>query len=155
MTLRELINDCKYKKVFNSIYKNYYVNQPYSDSEIIEIDLSYEKIFNELKDLKQVKNVENEIYLVQAGFDGEEWIDVCLYNEKDDDIFAIDFLSWREIIDCAITSSIKLSKEETLAHILWEITFWGFSEDEIKKQGEATLKASQEEPMPFNLNELL
>lgn len=155
MTLRELISKCKYKKVFNLIYKKYYVKQPYSQSEIMEIDLSYEKVFNKLLELPKVKNVKNEIHLIQAKSEGEDFIDVCLYNEDEDGLFAIDFFLWSEIVDYPVIAALKLSDEEMLAHILWQITFWGFSEEEIKKQGEATLKASQEEAEPLNLDELL
>ena len=37
-----------------------------------------------------------------------------------------------------------MSSPEYLAHILWEITFWGFSEEQIEKQKQITIDASNE-----------
>ena len=61
-------------------------------------------------------------------------IDVCLIDNKTDEIFALDFLSWSEIIDLDVKNSTKLNEEELLAHILWEITFWGFSDSKISQE---------------------
>ena len=47
-------------------------------------------------------------------------------------IFAIGFTSWDKIIDSEIVSS--LSPEVTVAEVLREITFYGWSEKDIKKQ---------------------
>ena len=44
-----------------------------------------------------------------------------------------------------IFKTAKISDLECLAHILWEITFWGFSQEEIEKQKQTTLEASNEE----------
>ena len=41
------------------------------------------------------------------------------------------------------------------AHILWEMTFWGFSEEQIKKQKEATLSYDESDLTELDLDELV
>ena len=157
MTLRELIKKSNYKKTFNVIYKNYYINQPYSSDEIVEIDLSYSKVFDTLKNLKEVKNSDLEIHLIQAVQEdlkeNSAEIDVCLYDKEKDDLFSIDFFLWSEMIDCDVVCGAKLPNEEILAHILWQITFWGFSEEEMKSQAEVTKNALKEGSVEVSLDE--
>jgi len=70
--------------------------------------------------------------------------DKYIHSEVEDEIYSFDFIEWRDIIDMEILKTVKISDIECLAHILWEITFWGFSEEEIEKQKQITLEASNE-----------
>ena len=60
---------------------------------------------------------------------------MCLYSVEEDEFYALDFVDWRELIDAEIQAPDPLPHPEALAHILWEITFWGFSREQI--QGES------------------
>ena len=136
ITFRELLKKTPYKKVFNEIYSKYYKDKVATD-KVIEADSSYLCVYNKLLDLKPNKREGECIYLVEAkASDGEDFIDVCYYNEDTDEIFAIDFMDWSEIIDMKIKNTIEMSEVETLSHILWEITFWGFSQEKIKDQAD-------------------
>ena len=136
ITFRELLKKTPYKKVFNEIYSKYYKDKV-ATNKIIEADSSYLLVYNQLLKLKPHKQESLCIYLVEAkASDGEDFIDVCCYDEDSDEIFAIDFIDWSEIIDMKIKNTIEMSEVETLSHILWEITFWGFSQEKIKEQAD-------------------
>ena len=143
MTLRELIKETPYKSVFNTIYKLFYQEKKYLNSKIIEADLAYSKVCKILLDLPIKKVENNKIYIAGIGSVSEE-LDVCFLDEVEDEIYSFDFIEWRDIIDMEILKTVKISDIECLAHILWEITFWGFSEEEIEKQKQITLEASNE-----------
>ena len=58
-------------------------------------------------------------------------IDVCLYDEDKDELFSMDFVDWKDLINLEIYKTIKMENFQILAHFLWQITFWGFSMEEI------------------------
>ena len=152
MTLRSIINQCSYKKVFNIIYKSYFAEKSYSHSKITEADLSYLKVYQTLKDLPICNLPELEIHLDEVKGDSEKYIHVSLYDPKEDQIYACDFCPWSDMIDCPITAHIELTDDEILAHIMWEMTFWGFSEKAIEDKAKSLNDDS--EFIEFNLNEL-
>ena len=135
MTLRDLLIECNYKSVFNNIYKKFYQQKNYTSAEIIEFDLAYSKVVHELISLPKNPKENLKIYLTSLGSASLD-IDVCFFNEVEDELFSFDFVSWKDIIDMEIFNTAKMTQSETLAYILWEITFWGFSEEEIQKEGQ-------------------
>ena len=132
MTLRELINSNSYKSVFNFLYKTYYKDRP--KEEVTEIDLSYLGVWKELikKDLNLKKDYKILIREVEDEFVEAVYIDVCLMDDSGE-TFAIDFVLWGDLIDATVAYETELPESEMLAHILWEITFYGFSESTINK----------------------
>lgn len=135
-TFRELLQKNSYKKVFNEIYLEYYKGKTPED-KIAEADSKYLTVYNELLNIKSKSKTNLCIYLVQAkSFDEEDFIDVCLYDEDSDEVFAMDFTDWSEIIDMEVRNTIKISDVKVLSHIMWEITFWGFSQAKIKDQAD-------------------
>ena len=143
MTLRELLKETPYKSVFNTIYKLFYQEKKYLNYKIIEADVAYSKVCKILLDLPE-KEVENHrIYIAGVGSASKE-VDVCFLDEVEDEIYSFDFVAWADIIDMKILKTAKISDIECLAHILWEITFWGFSQEEIEKQKQITIDAGNE-----------
>ena len=69
-------------------------------------------------------------------FNDEEYIDVSLYSEDEDQGYAVDFTTWESLANkyVILAEDTALSKAEMLAEILWEITFWGFSMETINKE---------------------
>ena len=132
MTLRDLLNKCSYKKTFNAIYK-VYLKGKRSQDDIIKIDSAYCSFFENLKKLPKSKSSVDKIYVTGAS-DSEQIIDVCFFNTNKEELFALDFIGWGEIIDLEVFRTLKLSDEECLAHILHEITFWGFDQKTFDKQ---------------------
>lgn len=136
-TLRELIRTTPYKQTFNHIYSRHYKGKNYSVENIIKADSAYLRIFGELPNLPEHDPNNLSIYLTKTqDEDGEEFVDVCLYNEETDELFAMDFVPWSELIDMPVVKAYKATDTECLSYILWEITFWGFSQEKIKDQAD-------------------
>lgn len=142
-TFRDLLNKCDYKVVFNDLYKKFLQDKKYSNSKITEYDVQYSRVFKELSSLPSNPKDDLKIYLASVGPEKID-IDTCLLDEPKDELFALDFVEWKDIIDIEIYNSAKLTQTECLAHILWEITFWGFSEKEIQKQSKKIQDESNE-----------
>ena len=131
MTLRELINQCNYKSVFNIIYKSHYSKE--EKGKVLKADLSFLSAWNILSELNKNPVNECEIHLISITTDDSDIIDVCYYSSIEDEFYALDFIPWSDLIDLEVKSGIS-SPAEILAHVLWEITFWGFSPDEIENE---------------------
>lgn len=150
MTLRELLHVVmdtgNLYKVCDIIYDKYY-NQEWSEKEHDkdEVRDSYTKVVRELLELpecKPVDNTFNDVYkiCIREAIDDLDpeniikYIDVCLYLPKDEETYAIDTMSWAKLIDMYLDDTVGLPSREIVAHILWEITFYGFTN---KALGEA------------------
>ena len=154
MTLRDLLKKCRYKDVFNSIHEKYY--QGKKSGETYEADTGYRKVFSELLMLPAKKSSEYHIYLTKECPEiNKKGVHVSLYCEEDEQTYAMDFTPWEDLIDAEIRKEISLDDTTTVAHILWEITFYGFSagavneaKDElgkiIKEGGEVEYKIEME-----------
>lgn len=96
-------------------------------------------------------------------YDKRKYINVCLYNptyvkpdpslkphgrikkekvptghydcnaDKHNKFFAVGFTSWNNIIDSEIIISIKISLEKAIAELLWELTFYGWTNKKVKE----------------------
>jgi hypothetical protein len=136
MTLRDLLRKTSYHAIFNCIHKEYYYKDP--DDEVIEMSLAYRRVINKLLSYDMSPNPEYQILI--RGVEGEEnqktasFIDVCLQTAEDEETYAIDLVSWVELVDSEIHNEAKLNNDCAAAHILWEITFYGFTEDSVDKE---------------------
>jgi hypothetical protein len=134
-TFRELISKNSYKLVFNQIHKFYL--KEYSKEKKTKYDINFYSVWSELLKLDETKNLNHKLYLVQVDTDKEEHgliIDVCMLDEEEDELFALDFVDWRDLIDLNIEKPSDMSENECLCHILWEITFWGFTNKDVKAE---------------------
>ena len=136
MTLRELVRACSHSSLFNELYKEYYKNQ--SEDNLINYSILYREVCSELSN--KIENPNSDLKLYVTVKDEEDFsdpffpkksVDVCLYNEKLDELQPLDFVSWSDIIDCEIYKAIEISNSSSLAHILYEITTYGFSESQV------------------------
>ena len=142
MTLRGLLNEVLNKGellvTFNIIYLEYYENVEYlSDKTIDDIIGSYTSVCRELLEL----GISDDMYTnnlkinVKESIDDmvseEPYIDVGLYDKKADKVYAIDFTPWDQLIDTEVYSLVDLDDSSLLAHILWEITFYGYSNEKV------------------------
>lgn len=53
-------------------------------------------------------------------------------SDKYNQYFAIGFISWSKLIDTPVHNLTNLSDEEMLGEVLWELTFWGWTEEKVK-----------------------
>jgi hypothetical protein len=132
MTLRDLIHNCPYKRVFNALHKYYYYGN--ADEAILQADIGYLNVYKELEQLPPNPSPKWEIHVLKkADKDYDDIIDVCLHEIKEGESYGVDLILWSEIIDCEFKNLTENSDIECLAHILYEITFYGFSEAKIKE----------------------
>ena len=129
MTLRELLKKANHKEIFNHLYKEYYYKNV--DNEVHEMALSYRKVIAELLDKPFAPNREWEIE-VRASDGGLD--DIYWYNIDEEEVYGIDLTPWSEIIDANIQEPFNLNINKTAAHILYEITFYGFTEEKIVEE---------------------
>jgi hypothetical protein len=106
--------------------------------------IAYDKVFNELKIL-QPENSELTINLiwVRDDFDEEEYVDVSGYlanqeatSDETTVSYALDFTPWEEWLGMDIDDkSIQaFSEPEIISHCLYEMTFYGFTQEKIQKE---------------------
>ena len=153
MTLRELLKVCRYKPVFNSIHKNYYKGKPYSTTKMMDIASAYESVWKVLQELppNDPKNCSLELNICNEG--GDNFYDLTMVDGEE--IYAIDFCPWGDLIDMPVICKEVIDRKDLLSHILWEITFWGFTEFDIEKQKKITEDAANDSGHHFSLDELL
>ena len=60
-------------------------------------------------------------------------IEVSFYCEEEGETYALDLAEWSGIIDATILNKANLDDSELLAHILWEITFYGFTLEQVNE----------------------
>ena len=139
MTLRELLNRVldagQLSRVFKVLYEEYYSEQPID--EIDRISCTYALVCRKLLELDTSLDGSKYHILVRECEDDlsdedETYIDTCLFETQEEAVYAIDMTVWGELINMEVNTSVKLDDAATLAHILWEITFYGFSEDKIQ-----------------------
>ena len=126
MTLRQILTKGVYHSIFNVLHKHYCRQE--SDHNLMELAMIYRKVRDELLSLPL--NEEPEGYILIKSKDNE--VEDVLIKDKDE-IFAADFVEWGNLIDREVIpdSSYKGNIAEMAAHILWEITFYGYSWDDI------------------------
>ena len=134
MTLRELINSVldrgHFSHVTKFIHKEYYTDQPKSEQG--PINCSYQAVIGELLELRSQK-AQYAIYVHEKEERGEKFVDVSLYCDEDEETYAMDLTDWADLIDAKIKNDLNTLtwQHELLGHILWEITFYGFTEDKV------------------------
>jgi hypothetical protein len=142
MTLRELLYRKSYKNIFNIIYKTFLKDR--TQDQIVELSIKFEKAFRELKSIEQQNKTKNLVVLNEVESKEEQIIDVCFYDDKQDEHYALDFMDWGEIIDCEVVAPKKFNQTTIVAHVLWEITFWGYSREKITEERKGLNKAVKE-----------
>tara|TARA_B100001094_G_scaffold331335_1_gene399282 strand:+ start:1798 stop:2253 length:456 start_codon:yes stop_codon:yes gene_type:complete len=136
MTLKDLIRKNSFKKVFNLIYSEYLKETPYN--EVVEADLKYRVAWDQLKKMTG-EEPEYKIHLIEMN-DG---FDCCLYDEKEDELFALDFYSWKKLLKAEVILPKNMNHNLALCHILWEMTFWGFTHEQVQKQSDLIKSESE------------
>jgi len=53
--------------------------------------------------------------------------------DKHNEFFAAGFTSWNNVIDSEIICFIKIPLEKAIAELLWELTFYGWSNKDVKR----------------------
>ena len=137
MTLREIVNAIlntgSVNKVIDILHDEYF-----SDDPIGWVDFSYTNSIRELLELTPDDEFVDDHTIdvhVRTGEDGDE-INVHLIENSTGESLGIDLIPWRQLVNVKIDDNRIVDKDDIyslLAHILWEITFYGVTSDQVDK----------------------
>lgn len=156
MKFKELI--CKHN--WNQVHSTLMQLYPDQEKNIEE----YRQVFKELDNIKPVETkmriviedvydeYDKNYYTHVSGKDGSLNKESDPEHFKDDEIgnqevsYAIEFTDWAEWLSMDIDheSLSKYSELEIIGHCLWEMTFYGFTQEDIKKAIDTIDKRAQE-----------
>lgn len=150
MTLRELIDHVTTRGFFNKVGSHLQVmNSDWKDRDITEITKSYRNVVDEIADLPGGDDLTGHVIVVdQVSADDVSYIDVYMKDEQDQR-WSIDFLDWNELVDLKIDDRISNEVSEMLAHILYEVTWWGRTRRSVTDQGKELLAEAQDKDNLF------
>ena len=133
MTLRELIHYVMDRglitKTFTYIHQ---VNSAWHDKPIIEIHRAYTNVIRDLLESPGIEKPTGKIVVDYTIQDNEESTDVYLVDDTGERC-ALDFTDWNDLIDLPVDDKISKELTQMLGHVLYEITWWGFTNESIRQ----------------------
>lgn len=135
MTLREYLNVVfatgSVFKVMSTLEKVYYEANP--DTTIEDISETYTRTAQEMMTLTGTTGLDShEIILNWIKENDEQYVDVSLLDIKSKTEYSISYTDWSDLIDLPICcSDQKLSLIDIVAHVLWELTFHGYTRKDV------------------------
>lgn len=150
MTLRELINHVTTRGFFNKVGSHLQaMNSDWKDRDITEVTRSYRNVVDEIVDLPGGDDLIGHVIVVdQVNEDDVSYIDVYMQDEQGDR-WSIDFIDWNELVDLKVDDRISNEVSEMLAHILYEVTWWGRTRRSITDQADELLAEAQDKDNLF------
>lgn len=143
MTLREGLNHVMDRgeliRVFTIIYNTYYRSTDPAFPDVID---KFTSVVRELLHTSSHGSTDVYIRLCEAEIDKEYFVDITLYDSAEGCEYSMDFVNWEELIDLQIEDLVGLSIADQIAHILYELTFWGWDNIEIQTQAQKMLSDS-------------
>ena len=154
MTLRQLIEYVTTKGFFNKAASQLQVLHG-EDKDTQHVIRKYRNVVDQMFDLPGDDRLHDHTIVIDTGVDaaGSEYINVHLRCGQND-TWGVDFIDWNELIDLPIEDNISNELSGMLAHILYELTWWGFSRESVNQQRKELEKVSKDNVIPFDLDEL-
>lgn len=154
----ELIKEADYEKVWDELYKGYYLDrEDVPEERLPEIKEQYRTFLKKLCEITPKPEEGQYLCLtyyydcLEEGFSEAEadkymLADVCLYDAPNDEIYSMSFIDWDLVMGWIVPEYVqkKYSVENITAHLLWEISFFGFDEDEMKHEKHLLEEAVEE-----------
>jgi hypothetical protein len=169
MTLRELLSSAHLQTVYFLINKKDGGMEPKKLAPTMEqTTTSYQRVITELLGKRKTKKYSMPILvkLSEDWFDKHKYPDVCFLNptyvaprkglkpwggkppkghyncnlKKHSQTYAMGFTPWSKIIDTPVINEGGFSNEQLLAEILWELTFYGWTEAKSNAKTKALTK---------------
>jgi hypothetical protein len=142
MKLKKLISKYNWIDIESFFIKNY--------TDCYDSLIGYKKAFEEIKQLTPSSKKQKMIILIDYITEELEEEDYYWYvygkGKNSIETYAIEFEDWTDWLNMKIDESVfsKLTDEDILCHILWEMTFNGFSYEDNKQTSETLLKSFEE-----------
>ena len=154
MTLRELIECVTTKGFFNKTATQLQIlHGDHPDTQ--QVIRKYRNVVDQMLDLPGDDKLNDHTIVIDTGVDAanNEYIKVYLRCGQDN-TWGVDFIDWNELIDLPIQDKISNELSGMLAHILYELTWWGFTRESVNQQRIELENVSKDNIVEFNLNEL-
>lgn len=137
MRLVDLIEKVEIEKLKKRMLVLYYSNE----DEGHNFENEFSGYLSVLEELSKLTPKDTTMLLVvsevQDDFDGKTYTDVSGNEEEHGELqrFALGFTSWDEWLDMEIDKSSveNYLAADLLAHILWEMTFFGYTNEEVQE----------------------
>ena len=122
------------------------LSKDYTDDKIPYMVEKYTGVIRELLDVTPDDELHDHVIVIKQAYDQDnnEYIDVHLENTQDGTTTAIDFIDWAKIIDLPIHDDISREVTQMLAHVLYELTWWGFTRESVRQQGDELIQMAQD-----------
>lgn len=144
MTLRELIHYVMDRGLITkTLTYIHQVNSTWHEKPMAEIHRAYTNVVRELLDSPGKEDTTYKIVVDSNVQDGEDLTDVYLIDVNGDRC-ALDFTDWNDLIDLPIEDKISRELTQMLGHVLYEITWWGFTNESIRQQREELIQMSED-----------
>jgi hypothetical protein len=120
------------------------MNSDWKERRVDEVTSTYRRVVDEITDLPGSDNLSGtRIVVDQVSADGVSHIDVYIKDDKDER-WGIDFIDWNDLVDLKIEDRISNEVSEMLAHILYEITWWGHTRKSVNDQGMQMVREAED-----------
>ena len=143
MKVIDLIQKVNFEEAWKELIPAYY-----SDKTADELTILHDKYYCFAEKLKTYSyTANNDIIIVDSYYeDGKKEPHVCMYSGEDDVIYSLMFIDWEKVLGFEVFdySLEEFSEAATLAHILWEVSYFGF-EEEMMQDEKTKLDAACEE----------
>lgn len=153
-TLKDFVMEVTFEEVAD-VFKKSYPN----DWNAANNPEGFEMVFNVLREKEPVPRKDDMKILIYhviqdwgyPELETEEYDHVCGYTESDNQKWGLDYTPWAEWLGMEIhTDTVQnYSPAEIVAHCLWELTWNGFTEEEINKKKEGLMKRFDEAVKKF------
>tara|TARA_Y100000361_G_scaffold32652_1_gene27377 strand:+ start:1550 stop:2050 length:501 start_codon:yes stop_codon:yes gene_type:complete len=130
MLLSTLFKNNSYKIIFNKIYACYLKGNK-TNIEIQNYDNNFYTAYKEICKIKPAESDQKVIVKISENPDEGDIFEVTL--NCDGENFACDFVPWEEILGCELEKE-NCTTSEALAHVFWEMTFYGFTSKEVENK---------------------
>lgn len=157
MTLRQIVDHVVARGQFHKTvsHLHHLGDEAWPGKKLADVETAYIKVAAELLELPGSEILEgHHIFVDQQVFEDTQQIHVVIKYQEETS--AMDFIDWNDLVDLEVKDNISVEITEVLAHVLYEITFWGMCRDSINQQRVDMEKASEDldNLIPFTLEEL-
>ena len=107
----------------------------HTDTSIQQVYMIYSDVMRELLDSDMTDKYADHQLVLDDVVDeetNEQYVGVTL--KKQDETWAIDFIPWGDLLCCEVVDNVGVDTSNLLAHILWELTFWGWTNSDVQEQ---------------------
>ena len=136
MTLRQLVQEVIQLDGFDTLAKKITdIHPEWDGSKANDVFKTYSRVAREIEDLPGDDELKGHTIVIDV-IDNtlfnttESWIDVHLL-DTDGDKWSIDMTDWNGLVDLEVKDNACETLTERLAHILYEITFWGTTREAV------------------------